>query len=75
MKAPDLKTANRFSGPYPPSVSIVLTIKQLPNLERLDIISTESLEEIPRQKSRGHVAGAPAELVRKEAEWTRKGVD
>lgn len=35
----------------------VHTIKQLPNLEQLDVIGTETLEEIQKQNSRGHVSG------------------
>lgn len=75
VKTAALKRKNMFSGLYLAFVSTVYTIKQLPNLEQLDIIGTEGLEEIQRQNSSGHVAGALAEPRRKEAEWTRKDVD
>lgn len=55
---------NTFSSLYLAFVSTVHTIKPLPNLEQLDIIGTESLEEIWRWNSRGHVTGAGAELWR-----------
>lgn len=67
-KAAALKSENMFSlftGLCIPFVSIVHTVKRLLNLEQLDIIGSESLEEIPRQNSRVHVAGALAELCRK----------
>lgn len=54
-----------FTGLCIPFVSIVHTVKRLLNLEQLDIIGSESLEEIPRQNSRVRVAGALAELCRK----------
>lgn len=75
MKTAAFKSENTFRSLYLAFVSIVHTIKQLPNPEQLDIIGTERLEEIQRQNSRGHVTGALAELPRKEAEWTRKGVE
>ena len=61
MKTAAVKRENTFSSLYPAFVSIVHTIKQLPNLEQLDVIGTES-EELQRQTSRGRVAGALAEL-------------
>lgn len=63
-----------FSGLCIPFVSIVHTVKRLLNPEQLDIIGSESLEEIQRQNSRGRVAGALAEPCRKDEEWTRKDV-
>lgn len=54
MKPAALKSEITFSSLYLASVSIVHTSKQLPNLQRLELIGTENSQEIPNQNSWGH---------------------